>query len=1023
MVRLASSLSVVMVTVVAICIVGCGSQSETQKLPERPLRKMKSLLKRGLYEQAWQLSPEVLKLHGDDADVIASIAQLAYEIKKPDQTAKLLAQACEAEAYANPSRVQQAMIAFVGVGRLHDAMQLLETAVQRNPDQQGTRRLLFDLTMGTEERLRGLNHGRVLVRQRQFDLELLTTLSNTERRTLEAAPLETMTSRNADDLRPLVGSAKTKFDEGDYQAAIDELKKITERHPDYVPAQSLLGRSYAASNRFAELERWAASQPPGTEAAPGYWIALGDWARGKGMIQPAMRAYWEAARRDPDAMESWSKLSTSIAQLRDEDSTAASSISDDVFDAIQRRNTLLSKFNQLKNRFERTGNISREIAADIIRILVDLGRLWEAEAWASVAMSLPENDDIPLAELRGSVIRQLTNETPWQIATNRPELQLDLTRFRLPSIARINSDRNADVAKSNGSSSQMPGSQASGDGDLINRAWRLEDEASARGLDFFGRTSDHLDQAGIMLHETLGCGGGTIDFDLDGWSDLYLMAAGGKPGQLDSAANALIRNYSGQFGEVTRQSQTGHRGFGQGVAVGDINEDGFPDLLLLNYGPNALLINNGDGSFSDRTDRWNLNFDADTQITWSTSGAIADVDGDGLSDVVVVNYCAGLEPSIETCPMADSESFRSCSPVKFPGHVDWILKTRGDGTFVNQTEAWSMAPDVVGRGLGVVVGQLDSTTGIDVLITNDMTNNHYWSCSKTNSDKSSEAMTELLMIESAMVRGVGADDRSLAQGSMGIATGDFDLDGDADFYVTNFDNEYNILHEQRSNGMWQDQTSSRGLVKPTMPLVGFGTEAINLDNDGNLELVVSNGHVDLFSRGEDRALYAQPMQIFQRLESGLFAATETSVAGNYLRNSHVGRALWTIDADRDGRMDLAVTHQTEPVSLLINRCEPAGHWIDIRLSGRTCGRDAIGATVTVAFGGQTRTTFQSAGDGYMCSNQRGLHVGLGLAEPESGPVCDVTIQWPDGSRQVHPGLAVDASYSVTEMDETAFQLP
>ncbi|MGB7325510.1 MAG: FG-GAP-like repeat-containing protein [Rubripirellula sp.] len=1023
MVRFASSWMVVMVTVATFCVVGCGGQSKTQKLPERPLRKMQSLIKRGLYEQAWQISPEVLKIHGDDANVIASIAKLAYEMQKPNESADLLAQACEAEAYANPARVHQTMIAFVGVGRLHDAMQLLETTVEENPDQQKTRRLLFDLTMGTEERLRGLKHGRVLVRQRQFDLELLKALSNTERRTLEAAPLEAMTSRNADDLRPLVGSAKTKFDEGDYQAAIDELKRITQRHPDYVPAQTLLGRSYAASNRLAELESWAASPPPGTENTPGYWIALGDWARGKDLIQPATRAYWEAARLDPDAMEAWSKLSTSIAQLRDLDSDAASSISDEAFDAIQRRNALLSKFNQLKSRFERTGSISREIVADIIRILVDLGRLWEAEAWASVAMSLPENDDVPIAELRDSIIRQLTNDTPWQTVTDHPELQLDLTRFSAPSIARIDSERSTKVAGSNGSAPQ-----SSGDDNPLNRAWRLDDEAAERGLDFFGRTSDHLDQAGIMLHETLGCGGGTIDFDLDGWSDLYLMAAGGKPGQMDSAANALVRNHAGQFGEVTGPSQTGHRGFGQGVAVGDINEDGFPDLLLLNYGPNALLINNGDGSFSDQTDRWNLNFDADTQITWSTSGAIADVDGDGLSDVVVVNYCAGLEPSTETCPMADSETFRSCTPVKFPGHVDWILKTRADGSFVNQTEAWSMTPDVVGRGLGVVVGQLDATAGIDVLITNDMTNNHYWSFSKTNPDKSSAAVSEMVMTESAMLRGVGANDRSLAQGSMGIATGDFDLDGDADFYVTNFDNEYNILHEQRSAGMWQDQTSSRGLVKPTMPLVGFGTEAINLDNDGNLELVVSNGHVDLFSRGEDRALYAQPMQIFQRLESGILVATETSVAGNYLRKSHVGRALWTIDADRDGRMDLVVTHQTEPVSLLVNRCEPGGHWIDVRLSGRNCGRDAIGATVTVAFGNQTRTAFQSAGDGYMCSNQRGLHVGLGLADQDNAPaydvpVCDVTVQWPDGTRQVHTGLPVDASYWVTQLDETAFLLP
>ncbi len=779
--------------VAAARLAGCGGKPSNstaiEAVPPRPLRAMNSAIRRGQWQQAWEFSDAVLEKYADDPQVIATVAQLAHKNGKPGIAAELLVRSCRAESFQSELRNQQALIAMIGVGRLHEGMEMLEEAVEKQPLQYETRRLLYDLQMGSENRIAGIPHGRFLVRHRKFDLELLQTLSNTERRTLENKPLEDMASRNPRDKRPLMGEAKANFDSGDYPQSIEILRTIVQDHPDYIPAQALLGRALAASGQYDELEKWAAEfdeegggPTDQIQDSVGYWLALGDWSRAKGYTAAAARAYWEAARRDADVMESWSKLSTALKQLQ----AAGTDLPAATVESIEQRATQLSAFNQLKHRFERTGSISRAIVVDIVKTLRDLGRLWEAEAWASLALTLPEDDAVQTELVRAEIVAMLRQRTPWQLTDRHPELQADLAHLELPPISGVASAiaRSGQPHSVQGDASQ---SVAATNLSLIN-------EAQARGLTFFGYTSDHLDQPGIMLFETLGCGGGTIDYDLDGWSDLYLIAAGGTPPKKDSAANALMRNLAGKFSDVTIGSAAGDTGFGQGVAVGDVNEDGFPDLLVLNYGPNSLLVNNGDGTFSDLSERLENNGDV-----WSTSAAIADLDGDAISDLVIVNYCAGLEPITSTCPMKDSDVFRSCTPMKFPGASDRFLQGSASGAFHDRTDAWDAKPAVVGRGLGVVAGALDGNSGVDVLIANDMTNNHYWSRSPEED--------RFGLSESAMLRGLGCDDRSLAQGSMGIASGDLDGDGDVDFYVTNFDKEYNTYHEQRDVGIWQDQTS------------------------------------------------------------------------------------------------------------------------------------------------------------------------------------------------------------------------
>ncbi|MGC6442760.1 MAG: FG-GAP-like repeat-containing protein [Rubripirellula sp.] len=980
-----------------ILCVGCNppESPEDSSGTKYPLSTMRALASRGQFDEAWTHAEQVAEKYSDDPEILAQVAQLAHNAGKPEHAADYLVLACVAENYDQPQRVQQAMIALVGVGKLFQGLDLLRSAIDEHPDQHESRRWLFDLLMGCEDRQGGLQHGRRLIRDRQFDIELLKALANTEYRTMEVKPLLQMTERFPEDTRPLLGDARQKFDQRDFNGAAEVLQSIIDRFPDYAPAQGLLGRVLAGNENWKSLEKWASTVTSEVAGYPEYWLALGDWARNENDFEKAARCYWEATRIDGELAEPWTKLSLALRQAEGISEQPQASVANknrlitpSLVAAINGRSEMLSQLNQQRQKFERSGSVSRETAIEIAKTLNALGRKWEAEAWCSVALLLPEDDSVPVQEFRNEILQQLTRETPWQISDLYDELRADLTHLAMPSINRFQTAAKKKVSQSTSAMSAQP-------------KFVLRDEAQERSLTFFGRTSDTLSEPGIMLYQTLGCGGGTLDFDLDGWSDLYLAAAGGTPNSRDSASNALYRNQVGSFHNFTNESDTVDHGFAQGIAVGDVNEDGFPDILILNYGPNVLMTNNGDGTFSDTSDQLSSNMPE-----WSTSGAIADLDGDGLSDLVVLNYCAGMEPVTVTCPMPDSELFRSCSPMKFSASSDVFYHANERGELIDMSEMWNGKPTITGRGLGLVIGSLDESPGNDVFIANDMTNNHFWTLSKN----SETDHPEYQLIESAMLRGLGADDRAIPQGSMGIASADFDQNGTLDFYVTNFDKEYNTLHQNQSAGIWRDVTSKLELAAPSMPLVGFGTEANDLNGDGKLELLVTNGHVDMFSRGNEKSLYEHPFQIFEQTDKQTYQSANIDKSESYLEQPHVGRALWTIDANGDHLSDFVITHQTEPVALLINHTAQQGSFLELELIGTTSSRDAIGTVIQVQTESRTHSNWLIAGDGYLCSNEKKVRFSLGPDDP----TCDILIRWPTGLTQEFRGLEINRAHQIIE---------
>ena len=386
-----------------------------------------------------------------------------------------------------------------------------------------------------------------------------------------------------------------------------------------------------------------------------------------------------------------------------------------------------------------------------------------------------------------------------------------------------------------------------------------------------------------------------------------------------------------------------------------------------------------------------------------------------------MNYCAGLDATHKICEgKPEGPPSRVCAPIAFRAQKDRLFAGRPQGKLDDATQRWSDQPSVPGRGLGIVVGQLDSDHHLDAFVSNDMTNNHLWMRKQGS---------EFRLQESGILRGLATDGRSQPQGSMGIAVGDFDRNQTTDLFVTNFAAEYNTLHTQSrsgepsdnptgkssnkpsgstpidcSSGFWSDQTSRFDLAKSAIPLVGFGAQAVDMDNDTNLELFVSNGHIDPILQ------YAQPVHVFQKRSATEFSLLSSSDFDGYLAKNHVGRAVAALDFNRDGRIDLSVTHQTEPVALLENTTETVNHWIRFRLTGRAVSRDAVGTRIVVTAGNEKATVSKFSGGGYMCSNEPILHVGLG----DHGTSVDVAVEWVDGTVQKFRSLSVDQEWLLVQ---------
>ena len=979
------------IIITCLAIFGCGkTPSENQKPTQiqSEATATQNMLK-AINEQDWDtaqtLSRQVLIANPDDPELITKVALVTARTGNEREAAKLLVTAAKAGNFRPASRVDDAVQGLINVGEIYDAVQLLEESLKAYPNEHQQRRTLVGFLSELQRTEKLPEHLQVLFQARQFDLPLLFATTDTSTRRLSVKTIETIFERNPEDYRVKLGNAFLLLYQRSVKQAGEVLEEILEHHPDFAPAYAIYGRVLATQSRWSELQDWYENAPKGCDQYPDYWVSLGDLANEQGSLDRAIRGYWEACRCAPSHSLAWNRLAIAIQRIKSQQQGDSIGITNQQIQLVTKYSEQLQSFREQFNHFAAGQRTSQSEAMEIAVSLLELGRSWSAEAWWAIASTLRDDPAKDLQSARTRIIEQLRADRAWQSKT-AAVFKIDYDQLPMPDVVSgLPKDERVRLKPASASTESL----------------RLTERSLNWGLEGYGADNSPDEAKLAPLIRSTGVGGGSIDIDLDGRPDLMIMNAAGSMLKLDSKPNNLLRNVGGHFTDISKVTGVGHTGFGQGVAIGDFNEDGFPDLFFANLGSNRLLRNNGDGSFTDCSDH----LVGDLEAAWSSSASFVDINNDSITDLFVTNYCKPVENIVTACP-DDEGKPGPCHPLRFPADVDMVFQGKPDGTFVNITDRWiqSLLP---GRGLGIVSGQLVKEQ-LGIFVANDMSRNAYY----TRGGDDGFGLTE-----SAGLRGVALDGMSRAQASMGIASCDFDHDGDLDFYVTGFGREYNVYYEQVAPGLWKDETSRLGLVEPTLPLIGFGAQPIDIDSDGVEEIIVTNGHIGDFD-SPDVPDYDLPLQIFRRNQEGKFDLLDDDPWGEYFELPHVGRALWTSDINVDGRNDVFITHMNEQIRLLLNESTDTNHRIGFRLVATDCSRDAVGAVVRFSVGNETRTAWMLSGDGYFCSNEKTLITGLS----EHPFVTEVEVTWADGTKDNFGTLDADHCHLLVQGSEKAFQL-
>jgi enediyne biosynthesis protein E4 len=556
-----------------------------------------------------------------------------------------------------------------------------------------------------------------------------------------------------------------------------------------------------------------------------------------------------------------------------------------------------------------------------------------------------------------------------------------------------------------GTEMSVPGAKANPSIDLPDGVQiRFVDKTTAAGIDF-----KHFDGRCDMeyIMDNTGSGLAWLDYDQDGLMDLFLVqgSAFAPPYPNPPPTCKLYKNLGGgRFRDVTAETGLAHTGCGQGAAVGDIDNDGYPDLFLTCYGkPNVLYHNEPDGAgrrhFVDITARAGLATHPDwrTRPNYSTSAAFLDYDNDGRLDLFVCSYVKIDPANYPLCERGGRR--RACAPGRFESTRCLLYRNNGDGTFTDVTSQAGIGQPTA-KALGVVALDLDDDGKIDLFVANDGVPNFFF---HNLGNGRFEAV--------GPASGCAVNLQGSPQAYMGVDAGDLDGDGRPDLFVTAFSRETNTFFRNIGRGQFLDVTHGSGLGPPSWFALGFGACFLDGDRDGNLDIVVVNGHVDrhVEEEGEPAITFRQKAQLFRNQGGSRFQEIG-SQGGPYFTEPHVGRGLAACDYDNDGHMDLAINNSGESAVLLHNESKTPNHWIRLALRGTKSNRDAVGAKVTLHVGDRRLVRHRKGGGSYLSANDPRLLVGLGTATR----VDSVEVRWPSGIVQQLGPLAADRGYLIEE---------
>jgi hypothetical protein len=526
--------------------------------------------------------------------------------------------------------------------------------------------------------------------------------------------------------------------------------------------------------------------------------------------------------------------------------------------------------------------------------------------------------------------------------------------------------------------------------------FQLVDVTSQAGIHFQHNSGAY---GGKLLPETLGSGCAFLDYDGDGWQDILLINATDWAGHKRQRSTLRLyrNNRNGTFADVTKSAGLDIEMYGMGVAVGDYNNDGFPDILITCVGQNRLFRNTGNGTFVDVTKASGLQ----GKQAFSTSAIWFDYDRDGLLDLFVCNYVR-WSPEHDVFCSLDAKHKSYCTPEAYRGDTSWLFHNRGDGTFEDVT-ATSGIFDSSSKSLGVALFDYDQDGWPDLLVAND-----------TQPNKLYRNLGNGKFKDVAVEAGLAFSADGKARAGMGVDVGDFENSGKPGVAITNFDNEMVGLYRATRTGVFDDVATASGVGLASRNTLGFGCAFLDADLDGALDLAVVNGHIDETVRNiRGNTGYAQAPQLFlnQILNEGhaRFRDVAGEVGGGF-DQPRVGRGLAYGDFDRDGDLDILLTTNNGPAFLYRNDQTAGNRSLRFRLEGTKSNRDAVGAVVKIFYNGQMQSRTVRGGSSYLSQSELPVTFGVGKRDQ----IDRATIDWPSGRNQEFKNLSAGKAYQCIE---------
>jgi tetratricopeptide (TPR) repeat protein len=808
--------------------------------------------------------------------------------------------------------------------------------------------------------------------KQRLNIQLMDELSHNQHLQPDFGLVTKALKENPDDPNIILGHASLLREQLKYDEAEAEFRKVIDLAPQIDEAQVRLGWVLFESGNDAKFLQWQTNVKPPVLEHPLYWTVCGARAERAHETEIAARCYWEALKRDPNLPDANDQLGLLLTAMnRKAEAVPFFERAKKLAEYVE-----LARLNHFR-AFELVNKGDLELANRAIKAADELGNLWEAYGWTIMTLQIDPSNKALEQSIQQVEPSLKDIEKKRTLPKYNPALKIDLAKLPLPKWTE----------KSAVPSPQVPASHVS-----------FEDQASAAGINFEYFDGQDPNVKGLnKFHAINGGGVGVVDFDRDGWPDVYFSQGSKDPQDRDQTdqLDRLYRNLGdGHFADVTGPAHLVENGFSQGVSVGDIDNDGFPDIFVGNIGANRLFVNNGDGTFSDASEDSGA-----TESSWTSSCVIADFNGDSLPDIYALGYLEG-DALTRICNDRDNHHY-PCLTYAFPVARHRLWLNTGDGRFEDATVA-AQIDHFSDRGTSLIAASLDGSRKLDLLVGNSGTQNYFF---KNDVAKVGDP---LKFTETAVPMGLALAANGLPRQCLGLAAGDFNGDGLLDFHGTSLAAEADTLYMQQPGGFFFDKSTEAGLRTPTFATASYGTQAIDAGLDGKLDLVASCGNVD--DSHSEFLPYEMLPSYFTNDGQGHFAQVPAETLGPYFQQKHLGRAVARLDWNRDGREDVIICHSRAPAALLTNTTAKPGHHLTIRLVSTASARDAIGTTVEVVAGGKKIVRQLSAGDGFQASNERALVFGLG----PNAAVESVVIHWMSGRDQHLAGMPADKELLIVE---------